>query len=48
MTVHAFGMEENGAQARWGPGIRNRVIIHFVIRGKGYLMNRRPAPTRDL
>ena len=36
LTVHAFGMEENGAQARWGPGIRNRVIIHFVIRGKGY------------
>ena len=37
LCVRQFGMEENGKDARWGPGIRKTVyIFHYVLKGKGY------------
>ena len=37
LCIRQFGMEENGKDARWGPGIRKTVyIFHYVLTGKGF------------
>lgn len=37
LCVRQFGMEENGTDAKWGPGMRKTVyIFHYVLTGKGY------------
>ena len=35
LYISAFGIERTGMDARWGPGRRNKGIIHYVLSGRG-------------
>jgi len=36
MHLYCLGYEDQSEQARWGPGVRNYCILHYVTRGKGW------------
>lgn len=36
LFVRCLGIEDDPAQARWGPGYRDYYILHYVLGGKGY------------
>lgn len=40
--VSGMGIEQDGAQAHWGPGRREWYILHYVLRGRG-IFNGQPV-----
>jgi len=36
LFISSFGIEKVGMDARWGPGRRDKGIIHYVLSGRGF------------